>query len=505
MSAIAYQNYNPDAGLPITVQDNIDKQSFSLFVEYINDETFQIKPDNILILLKCALVYDCNTLYDEIQKLVCQFQNIELAIDALILISQHHLISATVEAFIAINYIAFMQNPKFCSIPVDAMHRILTWYNVQVDFNTQQMLSIFMQMANIHGMAATPLFMLLDYSELTDNVVMTISSIKSLDFDVINPLIRDRVQKSIHEKKQIMSQLSSLESELERVQTVYSQTEQRNRVLTSKTADIEARRRSAYTELQEYEAKYTDYSNQLDSIRNNTKEYTEASSKGQIDIIDVNREIEEMDLNITALKKKINEAAQIKAQLAHQQQLLEKKITVEEKKPANNQNQPKQEIQQTEEQKDEIEIREIYVEPSLKRVNFNETEFQNAFANNQDIKCEISSSPSLDYALNTEGPLRMTEFQIMWRNVQAGNPRACADYGLHLIKTDPLSMDLGLNYIDIAVSHDDPYALYNLAALIISGKVDGSREEAANYISKAARLGEPNSVAIVKNLVKLID
>ncbi|EAY12115.1 hypothetical protein TVAG_301320 [Trichomonas vaginalis G3] len=394
-----------------------------------------------------------------------------------------------------------MQHPNFIRIPCGTMHRIFTWYHVAIDFNTQPMINCFYQMANLYGMAATPLFLLFDYSLLPEEIITFIQGMTVLDRDVIGPLVHYHFKKSAAEKTMLVNQINNLESEYQRYQMIYSQTEQRNRILISKTTENESRKQSLVAELQDIESKCSDLQQSLDNIRANSNKSNDILQKSVIDTRQTNMDIDDMELNIQALKKQLEDSAQLKAQLAQQQQELEKKMFNDDKKVFNS-----EQTQEQESSHNEIVVsRENYVEPLLKPVDFNDKDFETAFINKNDLKFDLAVTPSLKYSLDTEGTLRMAELHILWRNCQNGNARALTDYGTHILRTDPLSFDLGMNYLEMAVEHDEPYALYNLASLIQNGKIGGTKEEVAFLLAKAAKFGEPNSVSIVKSCVKVVE
>lgn len=505
---------------PIKFSDSLDEQSFSTFVQYINEINFRINSNNALNLLKSSMVYNCKNPLNQVQQFLSSTKYTDYAIQALELSYKYQKVLEILEKYIANNFNHYIHRPQFPNLPCHIIYRLITWYIPNFEI-TNDILELYFKILEIKGTQATPLFLTIDYSKLSPLTITRIIGMSQLDFDSIGPLIMKYVEKTQQDCQamedllsQKRNQVSVLKSEFDRVNTVYESTVQRQRLLTSKLADLESKRDALISELKAQTERAAQLEEQITQRRNETAQINKQRDDINAQKLAVQKETDEVQNDIAILKQQIaDREMQQKAALAarefarrdeemrkvaerQRQEEMRKQEEMEKQKIIESSSQVEQKSQsQTEKVSDNN-----YVEPSLTLIEFDAESFKRAFLE-KDIKPQICTPPSAEYCLKASGFGRACELEFMWTCVQNMDAIYRSGYGALLLTNDPQSLDLAATLICQAAEKDEPYALYNLGALIVSGLVDGEKEEAADYICRAAMKGEPDAQLIVKELV----
>ena len=507
---------------PIQINDSLDEPTFSLLVQGINDiNSFNVTPEIVIPVLKAALTFDIPIFLEKIQTVLCNTNLIDLGIQTLEYASRYKILE-NFERFLSFNFISYMRNPHFVNLPCFVIYRIITWYNPTFSL-TPEILDFYFKVLQVHGPQATPIFLTLPFETLQPQILINILQFPNIDLDTIGPVIekylhkteedRQRLQQDIQQKA---NSLAASHDELVRAERELDKAKERQRHLTQKLSELNTKKQNLFGELQSYDEKLEEIAQEISSKKSATQETLKLKEKSLQEKNQIVKETEDLQDAITILKQQIMDrellqrnAAKAK-ELARQDEEARKaasarqaaeKAKLEEQKKIQQQQEEEEKSKQPPAEQNQEMARPKYVEPILSGIEFNDKDFMKAFLQKDDIRINITTPPSLKYALETKDVQRSSELEYLWRCQDLGDPRSRSDYGALLALSDPFAIDLASTLIFEAAERKEPYALFNAAALILLGKVDGSKEEASNYIAEAAKLGEPDACLIVKKLV----
>ena len=520
-STYAKINIKEDGHFPVKLTDSLDDFSFSSFVQYLNDPNSEITPPSVIPLIKASLIYDCTKIFDAVQNFLLSPSLIDLDIQVLLFAFNARLVMEKLEAFVSYNISLFINNPNFTNIPPIMIYRICSWYNPSFAI-TPDIINFFFKMVSIYGPSATLLFLIVDFSMLHPDMLLSILNYPGIDTDTVGPLILKHLQKADEDMSRIQetistktNQIASAHAEKDRLSKVYEQTEQRSRLLTQRLSDLQSKRDQIIEEINKYDAECQDLSKQIDEVKQKTAEYKNEKARLQQEKKKIKRDTEECNEAIATLKQQIADrelqkqaeiqAAEVTRKAEEAKKLAEekKKLDEERRQKEEEEKLKKQQEQQKEEQvPQKSEVREPFKKPILVPLSFNEQELKKQFLNKKDIKLNVVPTPELQYSLDTEDYSRACELEYLWRGVENNDPPSLSSYGTLLYLTDPSATDLATSLILSAAEKNEPYALYNAAALIMNKIICGLPETAAQFIVDAAKQGEPNAGQIVKSLVK---
>ena len=522
LSVFARTNITENQKFPLQINDKLDEPTFSLMAQGINDiDSLMITQETIFPILLAGLTFDIQKFLEKIQKFLCNTSLVDLGIQTLEYSLKYKILDI-LENFIAFNFIFYIRNPRFVNLPCFLLYRIITWYNPNFSI-TPEILDFYFKVLQVHGMKATPIFLTLPFETLPPQTLIKIFDYPNIDLDSIGPIIekylhkteedRQRLQEGIQQKANI---LASAQDELDRVKRDLDISKDKQRRFSQKLKDLNAKKENIIAELASYDNKLESIAQDIEAKKSVTQETLKMKEKSLQEKSQIVKETEELQDVISALKQQIMDrelmqrnAAKAK-ELARQDEEARKaasarqaaeKARLEEQKKIQQQQEEEEKSKAPQADQNQETARPKYVEPVLSGIEFNDQEFFKAFLQKDDIRVNITTPPSLKYALDTKDVQRSSELEFLWRCQDLGDPRSRSDYGALLALSDPFAIDLASTLIFEAAERKEPYALYNAAALIMLGKVEGTNEEAASYIAEAAKLGEPDAALIVKKLV----